>query len=43
MISVGYDGGAVFTAVLPRCVGPDDAPAALAGPGTPAGKARPGT
>jgi hypothetical protein len=32
MISVGHDGGAVFTAVLPKCVGLDDARAA-AGPG----------
>jgi two-component system CitB family sensor kinase len=40
MISVGQDGGAVFTAVLPQCVGMDDAPTASAGPGTPADKAR---
>jgi len=33
MISVGHDGGAVFTAVLPRCVGTDDAATAVAGPG----------
>jgi two-component system CitB family sensor kinase len=38
MISVGHDGGAVFTAVLPKCVGTDDAPTALARPGIPAGK-----
>jgi two-component system CitB family sensor kinase len=43
MISVGHDGGAVFTAVLPQCVGPgagagDDEPAA-AGPGHQPGKA----
>jgi two-component system CitB family sensor kinase len=34
MISVGHDGGAVFTAVLPRCVGTDDAATAAAGPGS---------
>jgi two-component system CitB family sensor kinase len=43
MISVGHDGGAVFTAVLPRCVGlgadaGDDEPTA-AGPGRPPEKA----
>jgi hypothetical protein len=38
MISVGHDGGAVFTAVLPKCVGTDDAPTALARPGIPAEK-----
>jgi two-component system CitB family sensor kinase len=36
MISVGHDGGAVFTAVLPSCVGTDDAPTAPARPGSPA-------
>jgi two-component system CitB family sensor kinase len=40
MISVGHDGGAVFTAVLPRCVGTDDAATAVAGPGSRPGKAR---
>jgi two-component system CitB family sensor kinase len=30
MISVGHDGGAVFTAVLPNCLVPDAAPAASA-------------
>ena len=35
MISVGHDGGAVFTAVLPQCVGMD--PATLVDPGTGAG------
>jgi hypothetical protein len=30
MISVGHDGGAVFTAVLPRCVGLTDTAAAAA-------------
>jgi len=35
MISVGHDGGAVFTAVLPQCVGMD--PATLMDPGTGAG------
>jgi len=43
MISVGHDGGAVFTAVLPKCVGTDpdtanDAPEA-AGAGATPGKA----
>src|SRR4029077_15083727 len=33
MISVGHGGGAVFTAVLPRCVGVDDAATAVVGPG----------
>jgi two-component system, CitB family, sensor kinase len=40
MISVGHDGGAVFTAVLPKCVGLDDAPAAPARPRPPAEKAQ---
>jgi two-component system CitB family sensor kinase len=40
MISVGHDGGAVFTAVLPRCVGTDDAATAVAGPGSRPEKAR---
>ena len=40
MISVGHDGGAVFTAVLPRCVGTNDAATAPAGPGSRPEKAR---
>jgi hypothetical protein len=31
MISVGHDGGAVFTAVLPKCVGVDPSTEAEAG------------
>jgi hypothetical protein len=43
MISVGHDAGAVFTAVLPKCVGMD--PATPVDPGTGAdspGAAEPG-
>ena len=35
MISIGHDAGAVFTAVLPQCVGMD--PVTLVDPGTGAG------
>jgi two-component system, CitB family, sensor kinase len=40
MISVGHDGGAVFTAVLPWCVGTGDAATTFSGPGSRPEKAR---